>query len=81
MHSDEKGQSTCLVMLGNTLVHVACKKQKIVTKHLTESELVALADFLLEGELVGEFIMEMGTLMDDDFITQMFTWYIRITSQ
>jgi hypothetical protein len=44
IHSDGKSQSACMVMLGNTLVHEACGKQKIVTKSLTETELVALSD-------------------------------------
>jgi hypothetical protein len=56
-------------MLGNTLVHKVCKKQKIVTKNSTEAELVALADLLLEGELVEHFIMELGYLIEEDLVT------------
>jgi len=50
-------------MLGDTLVHEVCKKNS------TEAELVALADLLLEGELVEHFIMELGYLMDEDLVT------------
>jgi hypothetical protein len=42
VHLDGKGQSACVVMLGNSLVHEVCHKQKIVIKNSTEAELVAL---------------------------------------
>jgi hypothetical protein len=67
-HKDGKGHSACVVMLGNTLVHEVCKKQKIVTKNSTEAELVALSDLLLEGELIEQFIMNLGHLMKEDFL-------------
>jgi hypothetical protein len=76
---DGKGQPACVVMLGDTLVHKVCRKQKIVTKNSTEAELVALADLLIEGELVEEFMMDLGHLMDDDFVTDV-NLIIRITS-
>jgi hypothetical protein len=44
MQEDGKSQSGCLVMLGNTLVHEACQKQKIITNNSTKAELVALSD-------------------------------------
>jgi len=50
VHQDGKSQSACMVMLGNTLVHEACGKQKLVAKSSTEAELVALLDYLAEGE-------------------------------
>jgi hypothetical protein len=56
-------------MLGNNFVHEACKKQKVVTKNSTEAELVVLSDYKLEGELVEELIIDLGTLMDDIFVT------------
>ena len=68
MHNDGKGQSGCMVFLGNTLVHATCRKQKIVTRDSTESELVALSDYVVEGGLVEEFLMDLGTLMDVDLI-------------
>jgi hypothetical protein len=43
-HYDGKSQSACMVMLGGTLVHEACPKQKIITKDSTEAVLVALSD-------------------------------------
>jgi hypothetical protein len=67
-HQDGKGHSACVVMLGDTLVHEVCKKQKIVTKNSTEAELVALSDLLLEGELIERFIIELGRLMEEDFV-------------
>jgi hypothetical protein len=67
-HNDGKGQSRCMAFLGNTLVHETCRKQKIVTRDSTESELVALSDYVDEGGLVEEFLMDIGTLMDVDLI-------------
>ncbi len=62
-------------MLGNTLVHEVCHKQKIVTKISTEAELVALADLLIEGEMVEDFIMELGHMMDTNFATDVHLIY------
>jgi hypothetical protein len=76
VHPVGKGQSACVVMLGNTLVHEVCRKQKIVTKNSTEAELVALADLLIEGELVEDFIMDLGHLMGSaDFVTDVHLVY------
>jgi hypothetical protein len=74
-HVDGKGQSACLVMLGNTLVHESCRKQQLVTKNSTEAELVALADDILEGEMVEEFIIDLQVMMDDDFVTNVHLVY------
>jgi hypothetical protein len=74
-HEDGKGQSGCMVFLGNTLVHEACRKQKIVTKDSTEAELVALSDYLEEGAMVEEFLIDLGTLMGTDFIDTPFVLY------
>jgi hypothetical protein len=30
---------------------------------------VALADYMLEGELIEDFLMDLGQLMDDDLVT------------
>jgi hypothetical protein len=68
-HEDGKSQSGCFVMLGNTLVHEACQKQKIVTKNSTEAELVALSDYYQEGELVEDFLFELGSMMKEDLVT------------
>jgi len=64
-HEDGKGQSGCFLFLGNMLVHEACRKQRIVTKNSTEAELVALSDYIDEGTLLEDFIMELGTLFDE----------------
>jgi hypothetical protein len=69
IHSDEKSQSACVVMLGNTLVHEACGKQKIVTKRSNKAELVALSDYLGEGELIEDFLLELGHMMNDDSVS------------
>jgi len=52
------------VLLGNTLVHETCRKQKIITRNSTEAELVALSDHILEGELIEGFVLDMGALCD-----------------
>jgi len=63
-HPDGKSQSGCAVFLGNTLVHETCRKQKVITRNSTEAELVALSDHLQEGELVQEFLLDLGALCD-----------------
>jgi hypothetical protein len=67
-HEDGKGQSGCILFWGNTLVHEACRKQRRVTKNSTEAELVALSDYIDEGTLLEDFIMELGTLFDEDIV-------------
>jgi hypothetical protein len=62
-------------MLDNMLVHEACKKQKIITRNSTESKLVALSDYMLEGELVEDFVMEIGYMMNEDLITNVHLIY------
>jgi len=74
-HDDGKGQSAYVVMIGNTLVHESCKKQKIITRNSTEAELVVLSDYLLEGELIEDFLMEIGHMIDEDVITDMHLIY------
>jgi len=74
-HDDGKGQSACVVMLGNTVVHEACTKQKIITRNSTEAELVALSDYIGEGELIEDFLMELGHIMDDDLLTNVHLIY------
>jgi len=75
MHTDGKGQSACLVMLGNMLVHESCRKQQLVTKSSTEAELVALSDNILEGEMVKEFIIDLQVMMGYDFVTNVHLVY------
>jgi hypothetical protein len=76
VHPDGKGQSACVVMLGSTLAHEVCRKKKIVTKNSMEAEMVALANLLIEGELVEDFIMDLGHLMGAaDFITDVHLVY------
>lgn len=74
-HADGKGQSACFVMLGNTLVHESYKKQQLVTKNSTETELVMLANNIVEGEMVEEFIINLQVMMDDDFVTNVHLVY------
>jgi hypothetical protein len=42
---DGKGQSGCVVTLGNTVVHEVCWIQKIVTRDSTRAELIARSNF------------------------------------
>jgi hypothetical protein len=74
-HEDGKGQSGCMLFLGNTLVHEACRKQKLVTRDSTEAELVALSDYLKEGAMVEELLMDISTMMGEDLIDTPFMIY------
>ncbi len=51
------------------MVHEACQKQKIITKSSTKAELVALSDYIPEGELLEDFLMDLGNMMGEDLIT------------
>ena len=62
IHPDGKSQSGCAVLLGNTVVHETCRKQKIITRNSTEAELVALSDHIQEGELIKGFLHDMEVL-------------------
>jgi len=62
IHPDGKSQSGCAVLLGNTLVHETCRKQKNITRNSTWAELVALSDYIMEGELIKGFVLDMGAL-------------------
>jgi len=80
MHANGKSQSGCMTFLGNMLVHEGCRKQKLITKNSTEAELVALADYVLEGELIEDFLMDLGHLMGDELVTNVHHVYQDNTS-
>jgi hypothetical protein len=75
IHEDGKSQSACVVTLGNTVVHETCQKQKIIARSSTEAELVALLDYIVEGELAEDFLMDVGHTMDEDFVTNVHKIY------
>jgi len=75
MHADGKSQSACMIFLGNTLVHEGCRKQKLITRNSTEAELVALSDYLEEGELIEAFVAELGDLIMEELITDQHVVY------
>jgi len=56
--------------------------QKATTgdKNSTEAELVALVDNIIKGESVEEFFMDQGSLLDDDFVTNVHLVYQDIQS-
>jgi hypothetical protein len=70
IHPDGKSQSGCVVFAGNMLVHEICRKQKIITRNSTEAELVALSDYIQEGQLIEEFLLDMSALCDIDIMGQ-----------
>ena len=55
-HHDSKSHTGVAFFLGKALVYAACRKQKCVTKSPTESELVALTDYIGLVELFAEFV-------------------------
>ena len=46
--------------------------KKIVSKDSTEAELVALSDYLEEGAIVEELLMDLGTLLGEDLVNTPF---------
>jgi hypothetical protein len=75
IHPDGKSQSGCAVLLGNTLVHETCRKQKIITRNSTEAELVALSDHIQEGELIKGFLQDMEVLCDIEILNNVHLVY------
>jgi hypothetical protein len=55
-HHDSKSHTGVVIFLGKALVYTASRKQKCVTKSPTESELVALTDYIGLVELFAEFV-------------------------
>ncbi len=55
-HEDSKSHSGVVVFIAGILVYAASKKQQCVTKSPTESELVALSDYVGFVELFHEFV-------------------------
>ena len=49
-----------IVMRGNTTVLVHCKKQKIITKDFTETELVGVSDIMDKVEGAHEYLVRQG---------------------
>ena len=70
VHPDMKGQSGSMITLGSGPVYVASKKQGIVTKSSTESELVAISDMLPMVIWTRGFLKEQGYKMDPAVLYQ-----------
>jgi hypothetical protein len=56
LHAESKSHTGMVVYVGNTLVNVASRKQKCMSKSPTEAELIALTDNLGLVELFQEFV-------------------------
>jgi hypothetical protein len=56
LHSDSKSHTGVMVYVGETLVYVSSKKQKCMSKSLTEAELIGLTNNLGFIELFQEFV-------------------------
>lgn len=69
-HPDGKGQTGCCVFLGNTATDIITRKQRCSTRDSTESELVGLADMLLEVEYHKEWLKSQGYELKTPIIFQ-----------
>jgi hypothetical protein len=58
-HEDSKSHSGVAIFVAGVLVYVTSKKQQCVTKRPTESELVALLDYIGFVELFHEFVSSL----------------------
>jgi hypothetical protein len=56
LHGDSKLHMGVVIYVGGTLVYVASRKQKCMSKSPTEAELIALTDNLGLVELFQEFV-------------------------
>lgn len=59
-HEDGKSHTGQVIFLGDMVVQAKSTKQKIVTKDSTESELVGLADKMLDVMCISEFVSAQG---------------------
>ena len=76
VHPDGKSHTGCCIVVGATgPVHCKSAKQQIVTKSLTEAELVALSDSASQGLHLRQFVIAQGytcgpvTLYQDNMST------------
>jgi len=58
-HTDGKGHSGCVMLLGGSMVYASSRKQKICTKDSTEAEVVALSDNLVQIESISDFVNKL----------------------
>jgi hypothetical protein len=69
-HNDMKGQSGAILLAGDCAVLLKSNKQKVNTRSLTESELIAVDDALPTLQWTKNFMMEQGydleTLIKED---------------
>ena len=63
VYQDAKSVSGIVLMLGDAVIHVKSSKQKIVTRSLTESELVAISDSLSQVLWTREYMIAAGIPM------------------
>jgi hypothetical protein len=56
LHSDSKSHTGVIIFVGHAIVYVSSKKQKCMSKSLTEVELIGLKDNLGLVELFKEFV-------------------------
>ncbi len=59
-HSDGKGQSGCVIKIFGNSVFFRTSKQHIATKSSTESEIVAVDDFLPYGIWISNLLRELN---------------------
>ena len=59
-HSDGKGQSGCVIKIFGNSVFFRTSKQHVVTKSSTESEIVAVDDFLPYGIWISNLLRELN---------------------
>ena len=59
-HVDGKSHTGMVMYVGGCFVMAKSTKQKLVTRHSTESELVALTDMVYEVQNVQDFMQEQG---------------------
>jgi hypothetical protein len=60
VHNDMKSHTGCVISMGRGAVHVSSKRQQLVTKSSTESELVAVSDVLPQILWSRQFLEEQG---------------------
>jgi hypothetical protein len=65
-HQDGKGQSACMVMLGDTLVHESGRKQKNITRSFTEVKYIhtsSMLVYILTKAFGGEHFHDLAEIL------------------
>ena len=81
VHSDGKGHSGGVVLLGDTVVDVVTRKQKRASSDSTEAELIAISDLSTDVLWASEWMRSQGHIVSTPMVYQDNTSTIHLITQ